>query len=327
MPPFAVGVVLFSTILHAGWNLIAKQRSDSWTTILQILAAISVPGVLIAVSTELLATGILRHVWPFLLGAGCAQAVYFLGLTLGYRAGDLGIVYPVTRALPVLVLGGFDLARSLSPSPTGWLGLALVAAGCIVISGAAGTDRGRADQGRADRGTAVRGRLARRLHPTIGWAAVAAAGTVGYTAFDKLAAEVLRRQSGGGLPDAFRYGLWEFVISTVLYAALLAAAMRASARRRSASAPAAAVPRLSWRTLAGDWRTAAAGAGMCGAYSLVLWAYQLAERASYVAALRQFSIVLGVAAGAALMGERAPVVRIGAAVVIVAGIALVAAAP
>jgi len=315
LPPFAVGVVLFSTILHAGWNLIAKQRSDSWTTILQILAAISVPGLLIAVSTELLTTGLLRHVWPFLLGAGCAQAVYFLGLTLGYRAGDLGTVYPVTRALPVLVLGGFDLARSLSPSPTGWLGLALVAAGCIVISGAAG----------ADRGTAVRGRLARRLHPTIGWAAVAAAGTVGYTAFDKLAAEVLRRQSGGGLLDAFRYGLWEFVISTVLYAALLAAAMRVSARRQAA-APAAA-RRLSWRTLAGDWRTAAGGVGMCGAYTLVLWAYQLSERASYVAALRQFSIVLGVVAGAVLMGERAPVVRIGAAVVISAGIALVSVAP
>ena len=315
MPPFAVGVVLFSTILHAGWNLIAKQRSDSWTTILQILAAISVPGLLIAVSTELLTTGLLRHVWPFLLGAGCAQAVYFLGLTLGYRAGDLGTVYPVTRALPVLVLGGFDLARSLSPSPTGWLGLALVAAGCIVISGAAG----------ADRGTAVRGRLARRLHPTIGWAAVAAAGTVGYTAFDKLAAEVLSRQSGGGLLDAFRYGLWEFVISTVLYAALLAAAMRVSARRQAA-APAAA-RRLSWRTLAGDWRTAAGGVGMCGAYTLVLWAYQLSERASYVAALRQFSIVLGVVAGAVLMGERAPVVRIGAAVVISAGIALVSVAP
>ena len=315
MPPFAVGVVLFSTILHAGWNLIAKRRSDSWTALLQILAAISVPGLLIAAATELLAGGILRHVWPFLLGAGCAQAVYFLGLTLGYRAGDLGVVYPVTRALPVLVLGGFDLARSLSPSPTGWLGLALVAAGCIVISGAAG----------ADRGAAVRGRLARRLHPTIGWAAVAAAGTVGYTAFDKLAAEVLSRQSGGGLLDAFRYGLWEFVISTVLYAALLAAAMRASARRREA--PPAAAARLSWRTLAGDWRTAAGGACMCGAYTLVLWAYQLAERASYVAALRQFSIVLGVAAGAALMRERAPLLRLGAAVVIVAGIALVSAAP
>ncbi len=317
MSPFAAGIVLFSTILHAGWNLVAKQRSDSWTTILRILAAISVPGLLIAVSTELFAARLLPHVWPLLLGAGCAQAVYFLGLTLGYRAGDMGVVYPVTRALPVLFLGGFDLVRSLSPSPIGWLGLALVAAGCIVISWAAG----------ADRGEAVRGRFARRLHPTIGWAAVAAAGTVGYTAFDKLAAEVMRRESGGGLIDAFRYGLWEFVISTVLYAALLAAAMRMNARRRSAPPPAAAASRPSWRLAAVDWRTAAAGFSMFGAYSLVLWAYQLSERASYVAALRQFSIVLGVAAGAVLMRERAPVVRIGAAVVIVAGIALVSAAP
>ena len=44
-------------------------------------------------------------------------------------------------------------------------------------------------------------------------------------------------------------------------------------------------------------------------------------------ALRQFSIVLGVVAAAVLMREQAPVVRIGAAVVIVAGIALVSVAP
>ena len=319
MPPLAAGLVLCSTILHAGWNLLAKRRSDSWTTILQILAAVCVPGALVAAATELFSAGLLPHVWPLLLGAGGAQAVYFLGLTLGYRAGDMGVVYPVTRALPVLFLGGFDLLRNLSPSAAGWLGLALVAGGCIVISQDAGAGLGAAD----------RGRRARRLHPTIAWAAVAAAGTVGYTAFDKLAAEVMRRELGGGLLVAVRYGLWEFVISTALYAALLAAAMRIDARRRPAAPLPAGVhgsrpPR--WRA-AFDWRTAAAGCSMFGAYSLVLWAYQLAERASYVAALRQFSIVLGVAAGAVLMRERAPVVRIGAAVVITAGIALVAAAP
>ena len=375
MPPFAAGIVLCSTILHAGWNLAAKRRSDSWTALLQILAVISVPGLLFAAAAELFGDRLLPHVWPHLLGAGCAQAVYFLGLTLGYRAGDMGVVYPVTRALPVLFLGGFDLLRNLSPSPFGWLGLALVAAGCIVISKGARGERGAAVGGRPAR------RLGRRLHPTLGWAAVGAAGTVGYTAFDKLAAEVMLRASGGGLFDAFRYGLWEFVLSTALYAALLAAAMRIDARRRRAAAlpaapsatraasspaapPAAALPtgpaaghppaprsagprippadpsaaspaaspcapagrRFRWPP-APDWRTVAAAGSMAGAYTLVLWAYQLSERASYVVALRQFSIVLGVAAGAVLMRERAPVVRIGAALVIVAGIALVSAAP
>ena len=317
MPPFAVGIVLCSTILHAGWNLFAKQRSDSWTTILQILVTISVPAVLVAVWAELFTAGLLRLVWPLVLGASCAQSVYFLGLTLGYRAGDLGIVYPVTRALPVLFLGGFDLARSLSPSVLGWIGLTLVAAGCIIISWAGGP-RNAGEAG---------GRRARLLHPTIGWAAVAAAGTVGYTAFDKLAAEVLLRESGGGLIDAFRYGLWEFVITTVLYAALLAVVMRVSARRRTAPRSRGTASWPSWRVLVGDWRIAAVGFSMFAAYTLVLWAYQLSERASYVAALRQFSIVLGVVAGVILMREKAPGVRIASAVVIVAGIALVSMAP
>ena len=317
MPPLAVGIVLFSTILHAGWNLVAKQRSDSWATFLQILFTISVPAVLIAAWAELFMRGILPLVWPYLLGASCAQAVYFLGLTLGYRAGDLGVVYPVTRALPVLFLGGFDLVRNLSPSLMGWLGLGLVAAGCLVIS-SAGSPRRAGEAG---------ARRPRMLHATLGWAVVGAAGTVGYTAFDKLAAEALQRAFGGGLIDAIQYGLWEFVITTVLYAPLLVVAMRASARRRAGSESGAPTSWRSWRTFFGDWRIAAVGFSMFAAYSLVLWAYQLSERASYVVALRQFSIVLGVVAAAILMRERSPAVRIGAAVVIVAGIALVSVAP
>ena len=318
MPPLAVGIVLFSTILHAGWNLVAKQRSDSWATFRQILFTVSAPALVVGVWAELFGAGILPLVWPFLLGASASQAVYFLGLTLGYRAGDLGVVYPVTRALPVLFLGGFDLARSLSPSAMGWFGLALVAAGCVITSWA----------GRPPQDAPAAGRRPRVLHATIGWAVVGAAGTVGYTAFDKLAAEALSRQSGGGLIDAVQYGLWEFVITTVLYAPLLVVAMRASARRRAEAPPTRAPASWrSWRGLFGDWRIAAVGFSMFVAYSLVLWAYQLSERASYVVALRQFSIVLGVVAAAVLMRERAPFVRIGAAVVIVAGIALVSVAP
>ena len=165
------------------------------------------------------------------------------------------------------------------------------------------------------------------LHATLGWAVVGAAGTVGYTAFDKLAAEALLRVYGGGLIDAVQYGLWEFVLTTVLYAPLLVVAMRASARRRAGAKSGAPTSWRSWRTFFGDWRIAAVGFSMFAAYSLVLWAYQLSERASYVVALRQFSIVLGVVAAAMLMRERAPGVRIGAAVVIVTGIALVSVAP
>jgi drug/metabolite transporter (DMT)-like permease len=62
---------------------------------------------------------------------------------------------------------------------------------------------------------------------------------------------------------------------------------------------------------------------MFSAYALILWAYQLVTHVSYVVALRQFSIVLGVIAGTFLFHEPAPRWRIGMACLIVAGVVLI----
>lgn len=310
VPIFVVGVILCSTIFHAGWNIVAKKGSDSWTTILKILATIGLPAILAATCIELFSHSLIRLVWPFLMLSCCSQAVYFLGLTFGYRAGDLGVVYPITRALPVIFLGIFDLVRTIAPSVEGWIGLILIAAGCLVIGQ---TSRLPVSSDRV-------GLRARLLHPSVGWASVAAVGTVGYTAFDKLSAEVLYRESGRGLFDAINYGLWEFAITTVFYTASLWLIMQRNGKKIRVGAT------TLFRAFFSDWRIAVAGGSMFIAYSLVLWAYQLSERASYVIALRQFSIVLGVVAGTFLMRERAGFARITAALVIVGGIILISMA-
>ncbi|MCB8945767.1 MAG: hypothetical protein H6658_18620 [Ardenticatenaceae bacterium] len=46
--------------------------------------------------------------WPYLLVTGCFQAMYYLGLLQGYKSGDFTVVYPVARALPVLILAFVD---------------------------------------------------------------------------------------------------------------------------------------------------------------------------------------------------------------------------
>jgi uncharacterized membrane protein len=58
----------------------------------------------------------------------------------------------------------------------------------------------------------------------------------------------------------------------------------------------------------------------------VLWAYQLSWQTSYVVALRQFSVVLGVAAGAVIFKEAAQRARLTGAVVIAVGVATLAIA-
>ncbi len=60
------------------------------------------------------------------------------------------------------------------------------------------------------------------------------------------------------------------------------------------------------------------------AYTLVLIAYQYSTETSYVAAVRQFSLVIAVPIGAFYFKETAPALRILAALTITAGIVLIA---
>jgi drug/metabolite transporter (DMT)-like permease len=70
-------------------------------------------------------------------------------------------------------------------------------------------------------------------------------------------------------------------------------------------------------------RAAAAGVAMFGAYALALAALETAEAAP-VAALRETSVVMATAAAALATREHVPVSRFAGAVVVVAGIALIA---
>ena len=306
MPPFAVILVLFSTLLHASWNILAKRGSTTPELFSRVLAAIAIPGLVVGLLAEW-RSALLPHIWPLVLGAGAFQAAYFLGLTLGYRAGDLSLVYPLVRALPVVLVGIFDVARGHPPGGAGWIGLLLVLGGCLLVALPA------ARQHAGARIAGVPQAAPSWRWVAIGWATVAALGTVGYTVFDKLAAEAITAAGGMGAGAAFRYGLWEFTICAACYLPLTAAVNRGSARR----------PAASRRTLAaGILQGVIIAALMYCTYALVLWAYQLSWQTSYVVALRQFSIVLGVVMGALLLREAAPATRVAGAMVIAGGVAL-----
>lgn len=369
MPPLAAGLVLFSTLLHAGWNLLAKRGSGAPDLFPRVLLALVVAGVLIGLLGEWRATAVLPAVWPFLwrgppllpavwpflLVAGAFQAAYFLGLTLGYRSGDLSLVYPLVRALPVLLISLFDVLRGEVPGTAGWLGLALVLIGCLLVAspahaprtnppGAAGdtTDRLRgmgrlrlpAGGGSARRRVSDHGPPATpalRWHgAAIGWAVVAALGTVGYTVADKLAADALSAAGSAGAGAAFRYGSLEFAISAAYFLPALALVDRirkprpASRSTTDAPPPTPPTPPTPPVRQPRRWPVVVLIAAlMYVTYALVLWAFQASWQTSYVVALRQFSIVVGVVGGALLLGETARALRMTGAVVIVTGVAAI----
>jgi drug/metabolite transporter (DMT)-like permease len=287
MPSLPLLLIGASAFMHAGWNLLAASRRTDDALFLRVTLITGLLGFVPALIAQIQGPGFPAAVWGPLLLTGACQATYYLGLSMGYRNGDFSVVYPLARALPVLLLAFIDLARGRAPLPLGWAGIGLVIIGCALVP----LDSLRTLS------------LRRYRTPAMLWVLVTALGTAGYTAIDKMAAELLPP----GPLTAARYAVLE-AIATVPFVWL---ALRWAGRRAGSNH---AVTKASW-----GW-AAVAALFIFGAYWLVLWAYQLSPFASYIAALRQFSIVIGVAAAALIWREPARGMRLLAAFIITLGI-------
>jgi len=288
MSLFPLALIFISTVLHASWNLLAHARRQDTTLFVRANLIVGLVGLGPILWLQFGGDPFPAAVWPLLLATGFFQAVYFLGLTMGYRVGDFSVVYPVARALPVLALAVLDIARGRPPSALGWLGMVLVTVGCLLAP-------------LASLRTISRDRY---LNWTIFWVLVTAAGTVGYSGVDKAALEMLRP----GLLSALRYGVLQWLLTVPF----LWLGLRFVAR----------LP-MEWGAVR-DWRRAAlATIFISSAYTLILWVYQMIPQASYVVALRQFSIVIGVVAAIVIFHEPAAKLRLSAALIITAGVVLV----
>ncbi len=274
--------------MHAGWNLLARYGRSEVVFYQRLLIIIALVGFIPALFSELIARSMPPLAWLCVLGSGTAAAAYLFFMGRAYETSDFSVVYPVVRALPVVLVAFADVARGRYLTPFGWLGVVLVASGCVLVPL------------RSIKDISVKN----YLNITSLWMLLAALGTVGYTMLDKLAAEVVEP----GLATAARYGYVYFLVSLIPYSAMV----RMSEKTRVVSGSA------SWK-LAGI-----AAAFQFGAYGLILWAYQLTPYASYVVAFRQFSIVLGSGAAFLLFHEEGIQMRLTGALLITSGLVMIA---
>jgi drug/metabolite transporter (DMT)-like permease len=273
--PIVALAVLAAALAHASWNALVKVGGDPLVRLTVVIAGTALCSVPLAVAAPIPAPAS----WPWLALSAAVHQLYFLFLVLGYRAGDLGTVYPIARgAAPVLVAAGALVFAGERLDLLGVAAVGLVASG--VASLAFATAR-----------SAARGRA-------VTYALLTAVTIGAYSVADGLGS----RRSG----SVAGYVAWLFVLQSV---PLLGATVLLRGRELGAAL------RDNYRQGAGGGVLAFAG------YGLVVWAMSRAPM-SYVAALREVSVVLAAWLGSRVLGEPFGARRLVSAAVVAIGLAL-----
>jgi len=123
-------IVLLGALLHASWNALVKSSTDK-----------TLDTALIHVLCSLLALPVCLYVgppppesWPYILCSLVVHVGYYFALAGAYKHGDLGLTYPLMRGTaPMLVAVASISLIDESVSPSGWLGVACICAGVLLL--------------------------------------------------------------------------------------------------------------------------------------------------------------------------------------------------
>ncbi len=108
-----IALVLFGALLHATWNAIIKAGTDKSLDAALVSAGGAVAALPLLPFLPLPASS----AWPFIAASAILQFAYFQLVAAAYRAGDIGLVYPLMRGVAPLIIvstSSFILKETLS---------------------------------------------------------------------------------------------------------------------------------------------------------------------------------------------------------------------
>ena len=284
MPLLALILVLIAAVLHALWNLLAKNARDSsafmWWGV--TIGAIWY-GAWVLTQTWI---GLPQEIWLLFAISLAMEIAYVWLITRGYASGDLSQVYPIARGSPPLLIALWSAIFIAERLPVlGYIGIALLIAGVYLASLPTLGD--------------VLNPLRALTHRPAQWALLAAICVSIYSVLDKI---------NVAFTTPIVYNVWVYAGIAIGYAPF-------------AWSPANRASTLSeWKR---NWRWIVIGSvATIGSYVLALTGMSMTA-ASYVGAVRATSVVIGALFGWLLLKERFGPVRVFAAATMVVGLMLV----
>ncbi len=291
-------LLLLSAIVHATAQSMIKGARDKLAFAWLMLGFVSVAGLPL-----LGGIGRIEPIgWVFVAASGTIEAFYYASLTKAFSLGDFSVVYPISRgSAPLFTLVWAVIFLGERPSPSGIFGILLVVGGIYFVNLPSLSEWRRP--------------FSEMRSGATPWAIATGVLISFYTTVDK---------SGMRYFDPVTYLYLIFLVAWMLLSPIV---LR---KRRRDSLLAELTHGLTYdsredRRL--DFR-ACLRVALCSAlgfiaYCLVLAALKLSP-ASYVAPTREVSVVIGTWIGLRRLGERGGPLRYASAVLILAGIAIIA---
>ena len=288
MNSVALSLVVTGALLHALWNLFAKKASGG----LSFVWLFGVVSLAVALPFGFLswcsnAQQLTVQAWIAITGSALVHVAYSLVLQKGYQESDFSVVYPLARGTgPLFAIFGAIVLLGESPSFLGWLGIFAILIGIFLISSTA----------------RILVAPSPRVRAGLLWGTLTGISIAAYTVIDGWAVKVL------GISPVLYY---------VLGLALRTAILTPQALRNP-------------QDLRSQWRMnsryiVAVGVLSPLAYTLVLFSMTMAPL-SYVAPVRELSMLVGVLFGAKLLRESFIPSRVIGTACMVAGIVMLARA-
>lgn len=285
-----LGMVLFSALLHAAWNTAAK-RNDRPTAFMALLTGFTLVLALVALPW-IPAAPLSGELLPLVLASCALHGLSFYVLSRAYEAGDLSLVYPISRSTPAIVplFAVLLLGERLSTVGTG--GILLTVAGMWLVH-----------TGGAIKRNALR-------EPAALWAYFMLLVTAAFSLVDKRAMALLSSMPWESpLPRAIGFYLVQTAGAALLFVPYAA---RKLGKREL----------LAFGRKHAGMGTLAALATLAS-YALVLEALRTAQ-VSYVVAVRQCSVLFAVGFAVWALAERPTRARMTGTLGTLAGVVLIA---
>ena len=286
-------LIFASVFMHAAWNFMSKKESP--TAAFYMLAALA--GTLFWLPWSFFSgidlAALPGKFWAVFLISNFFEVLYFTALAHGYRHGDISLVYPLGRALPVLMIAGLTAAFHIgsTPSRIALAGMGIIFAGCVIMP----------------LGSWREMRVRTYCTRVLFWVLMIAAGTTGYTIFDSMAMGALRNVPGRS--ELFKSLFYIFLVEAGVAVSMLPVLFRREARREM-------------KKISVTWFPYAAGIFSASAYVLILLAMNEVSNVSYLQAFRQMSLPLGMLAGVFFLRESCSPPKVVGIVLLVAGLVM-----